>query len=72
MHADLLKLDVLKISLLEESEARAQKHRHDIETKLIGQTSLQELLGDARAPNHGNRFVPGGGRCLRPLTRRRR
>src|SRR2546425_9002131 len=43
----------------------SQEHRHDIEMKLIRQTSTQYLLDDADAAHHLNGLVPRGGRRLR-------
>src|SRR2546428_3433092 len=64
LHADLLEPDVLETGL-EQPPARPQEHRHDIEMKLIRQTSTQYLLDDADAAHHLNGLVPRGGRRLR-------
>src|SRR5437899_2404989 len=65
LHADLLKLDALETGVPERPEAGAQQHWHDIDTKLVYQTSLQKLLDHAYATDHHNCLVPGGGGCLR-------
>ena len=61
LHADLLKEEALRIDVLEETEARAQQHGHDVDPKLVDQTGIQKLPGHAYATNHLNCPVPSDG-----------
>jgi hypothetical protein len=51
--------NALETDVPEEPEAGAQQHRHDIDRKLVDQTSMQMLLGHPDATNHLKCRVPG-------------
>ena len=50
---------------LEEREAGAEQHRHDIDVNLVDQPGTQQLLDNIGAANHLNGPVAGGGSRLR-------
>lgn len=65
LHTDLLKLNSFESHVLEESEAGAQQHRHDIDVKLVDQISVQKLLDHAGTTNHLDGLRAGGGLRVR-------
>ena len=49
---------MLELPVLEEPQARPEEHRHEVEVKLVCETSPQELPADVDAADHLNRLAP--------------